>query len=81
MNVRNIRIKRVMRWDDTIRTLRLCRVMWERGTVGDGQGYSSKLSFALTPKLFRWEREWAGWIVTILGIRIHHKRSYGGIFA
>jgi hypothetical protein len=61
------------------RILRLFRVMWIRGTVGDGHGYSAKLSLALRPALFGFHREWQQFFVTVLGVRVHFQRSYGGI--
>lgn len=72
------RWKRVMRYDPGNRLLRIGRVMWERGTVGDGQGYSVKLSLGLRPTLFRWLREGDGWLLTVAGVRLHYRRSYGG---
>ena len=65
------------------------RFYWNTGTVGDGRGYSTKLSAKLL-----WEPRdlWIGvyWhkkdeslfvyicFVPLLPIRIHYKRSYGG---
>ena len=76
---RDLRFKRVMRWDTGFLCYRLCRVMWERGTVGDGKGYSVKLSIALGPKIISW-RWWDGREIeaTVLGLRLHYQRSYGG---
>lgn len=78
----NLRIKKVMRLDTIQRHFRLFRIMWERGKVGDGNGYSAKLSVGLEPQISRWERQ-AGtdWLVTVVGVRVHYCRSYGGIFA
>lgn len=75
-----VRFKWVIRYDPGNRLLRIGRVMWERGTVGDGQGYSVKLSLGLRPTLFRWRREGDGWLLTVLGVRPHLRRSYGGRF-
>lgn len=58
--------------------VRLFRLMWTRGTVGDGKGYSCKLSFAVRPTLFRFRREYGGWLLTLLGVRVHYERDYGG---
>jgi len=73
----------IFRVDTIQRFLRVARVVWERGTVGDGAGYSAKLSFALDPQMFRWfERDAAtDWRFTLLGVRVHYCRSYGGRFA
>lgn len=73
------------------RRLCLTRLRWERGTVGDGEGYSVKLSLSLG---WKWQDLWVGlfikpeytgWIAYLcllpcLPIRIHYQRSYGGIF-
>lgn len=75
--MKNLRFRRVMRFDEIQKHLRLFRIMWERGEVGvPNGGYSAKLSVGLMPKLFH--REDGRW--TILGLRIHYCRSYGGIF-
>ena len=75
-----IKVKRVLRFDEIQRHFRLFRVLWQRGTVGDGSGYSVKLSFALTPKLFLWHRDArTDRLCVFLGIRVHYVRSYGGI--
>lgn len=75
--MRNLRFKRVMRFDEIQRHFRLFRVMWEVGTVGDGKGYSAKLAVGLMPKLFHWDDG----RLTIIGVRVHYCRSKGGIFA
>lgn len=75
-----MRLKWIGRYDPGLRALRLGRALWERGTVGDGNGYSAKLSLALHTKLFRW-RHWDGreWCLTLAGVRVHYQRAYGGI--
>lgn len=75
------RFKRVMRLDHQGRVFRICRWIWERGVVGDGNGYSAKLSLGLEPRVFRWERSSNSCRVTILGLRLHYRRAYGGRFA
>jgi hypothetical protein len=77
----HLRFKRVMRCDSRQRMLRLCRWVWQRGVVGDGQGYSSKLSLALRPAPLSWHKERDGWLLTVAGVRVHYKRSWGGIDA
>lgn len=74
-----MKIKSVFRYDRESSMLRLFRIVGERGSTGFG-GYSWKLSAALRPALFRFNRELEGWILTVLGLRIHYKRSYGGRF-
>jgi hypothetical protein len=77
----DLRIKRVMRYDEIQGHFRLFRVMWEVGIVGDGQGHSNMLSVAVQPKLFLFDRiSPCSWMLVILGVRIHRKRSFGGIF-
>lgn len=76
----NLRFKTVLRVDH-MRHFRLFRIMWERGTVGDGSGYSAKLAVGLLPRLYRYERSWKhDRSITLLGLRIHYRRSYGGVF-
>lgn len=71
----------ILRLDPRARIYRLARFVWERGPVGDGNGYSSKLSVALSPGMFRVRRsDLHEWTLTILGLRWHHIRSYGGKF-
>lgn len=79
----SLRFKSVLRFDEIQKHLRLFRLMWERGTPGvPGGGYSAKLAIGLRPRLFEREREYGkAFLFTILGLRIHYSRSYGGIFA
>jgi len=71
--------RRIFRYDPDNRLLRLFRVTWQRGTVGDGKGYSNKLTLGLRPRLFGFRREYGGWLLTLFGLRLHYDRSYGGI--
>lgn len=71
--------KLVLRYDPTNKLLRICRAMWTRGEFGEG-GYSAKLSLGLHPVLFRWRREFSGWSLSILFLRLHYMRSFGGRF-
>lgn len=74
-----LRVKWVGRYDPSARMVRLGRIMWERGTIGDGEGYSAKLSLALRPVLFGWSRTaYPEWMLTVAGLRIHYQRAYGG---
>lgn len=80
----DLRCKWVFRRDEIQGFFRLLRVMWERGTPGKpGGGYSAKFSVALSPTLFSFiERDAiTDWRITVLGIRLHYCRSYGGRFA
>lgn len=76
-----MRIKPVMRLDTSWPKFRLARLMWERGTVGDGIGYSAKLAVALRPRLFQVKRSYDGWRVVVLGLELHMARSWGGTFS
>ncbi len=76
-----LRLKTVFRRDEIQGHYRLFRVMWERGTVGDGRGYSNMVSVALDPRLFVWNRCYGSWLLVLCGLRLHRKRSFGGIFA
>lgn len=75
-----MQLKPVMTWSAEERKARLFRVMWERGTVGDGKGYSAKLAASLVLKLAEWKRYADGWRVTVIGLSLHYRRSYGGRF-
>jgi|SRR5947209_147364 len=71
------------------RRLVLTRIYWNRGTPGDGKGYSAKFTVSLC---WQWRDLWvglslkperAGWIAWLcllpcLPIRFHLLRSYGG---
>ena len=77
----NLRYKTVMRRDNIQEFLRLWRIMWERGTPGDGKGYSAKFTVGLIKKAFAYQRDArTDWIVILAGIRLHYSRSYGGTF-
>lgn len=72
--------------------LHVARFTWDRGNVGDGKGYSSKLSIKVQVV---WRDLWIGaywtteefravtvWVCLLpcLPIRIKYVRSYGGRF-
>lgn len=78
---KSMKLKPVFTWSSMERCLRLFRITWVRGVVGDGNGYSAKLSLALEPRLFSYVAAESNWIVTFIGVRVHYARSYGGIFA
>ena len=78
----NLRFKSVLRYDEIQGHFRLFRVMWETGVVGAGAGHSNMISVAVQPTMFKWERLCAtSWCLVLCGVRIHRKRSFGGIFA
>lgn len=79
-------LKLFITWDGK-RLLRLGRLVYHRGTPGDAAGvtygdnkpgYSAKISLALTPTLFRWRPGDFGWVLVVCGVRIHHRKSFGG---
>lgn len=75
----NRRVKWVGTADRVGRIVRLFRVIGTVGTVGDGKGYSTKFSVGLAPVLFGLDREYQGWTLFVLGVRLHWQRAYGGI--
>ena len=79
MRWHTFRCRWIGRYDDRQRLVRIGRAVWQRGKVGDGKGYSVKLSLGLRPRLWQFRREMFGVIVTALGVRVHYARSYGGI--
>lgn len=73
-------MKTVFRYDPRQLKFRVFHILWQNGHVGDGNGYSAKLAFAIRPIIFRWEIESFGWRLILLGVDIHYLRTYGGIF-
>lgn len=72
--------KSVFTWDRQRLKVRLFRLLWIVGTVGDGSdGYSNKLSVAICPAILGFERGYNEWRLSVLGLQIHRVRSYGGI--
>lgn len=74
-----MRLKIVNRYAPTERTYRLCRFLWERGTRGERGWYSAKFSVALRPSLFHFGTGYGEWFLTVLGVRMHYQRAYGGV--
>lgn len=74
-----MRFKRVLRYDRRLRMIRLFRLLYEKGERGRKGWYSAKLSLAIWPKLLHWRTDLWEWEFTILGVRVHSLRSYGGI--
>lgn len=73
--------KSVMRLDSSWPKLRLFRVMWQgpQKTAG-GWPVSHKFAVAFRPRLFRFQREFDGWRLVVLGIEMHRQSSHGGRF-
>ena len=59
--------------------LRLAQATWTRGNVGDGRGYSRKVSLGLYPRLIGIRREFGSLFVYLCGVRLHIETSFGGI--
>lgn len=77
-----MRVRPLFIHDPEQHKVRLVRVIWDVGTVGDGRGYSRKMTFALRRKLFAWNtfaRE--DWRIVILGFEVHSMTSWGGHYA
>ena len=76
-----MKFKRIMRWDSREKKLRLFRIIWNRGEVGDGKGFSACFSVALVRKLFKFDTTIYDQVrVVIFGLSLHYMRSYGGKF-
>jgi len=76
-----MKIKPILRFDPGQKLVRIARITRIVGTPGDGKGYSTKTTIALTPRLFGFGRSWDAWFLILAGIRIRHVVSFGGIFA
>ncbi len=73
-----MRFKKVMRYDDRFAMLRIGRFLF-RPRADWGGHYSAKLSLAVWPKLFKFERGFHEWDVTFLGVRFHYLGTGGGM--
>lgn len=75
-----MKFKKIMTISKRERKVRLFRLIWERGIMGQG-GYSAFLSFGLMPKIWQWNRNSPSEaLFVIFGIVFHYRRSYGGRF-
>lgn len=74
----SFRARWIGRYDPHGRVLRIARLVWQRGVVGDGDGYSTKLTVALRPSLFSFRGQRDDWCLTLAGLRLHLRRAYGG---
>lgn len=78
-----MRYQSVFTWSASERKIRLFRIIWEhRGSqIGlDPMAYSAMVSFSLVPRIYRNEPVLFGFDVSVLGLRIHYQRNYGGRF-
>ncbi len=75
-----MKFKWVFRYDATERKFRLFRLIWVNGQVGDGAGYSGKIAVSLLLKLFSCSVDYDRWRLTIFGVSVHKRLSYGGVF-
>lgn len=62
------------RYDPRQRIVRLLRL------VG-GRGPWWQFTVALAPRLYQFVPQWDGWFLTVLGVRLHWRRSFGGVTA
>lgn len=58
----------IWRHDPSLHLVRVC--------VYEGTDNPFKLSLGLHRKLFRWETQFGGFFLTLLGIRVHYRRNY-----
>lgn len=70
-------VKWVGTWSPQERMVRVARLVWSRGFMTMG-GYTAKVSVGLRPALFSAHSDCDGWRLTLLGVRLHYQRSYGG---
>jgi hypothetical protein len=75
-----MKLKPVFRYDPHQHKLRLFRLLWTRGLVGDGKGgHSAKLAISFVAHAFGFQYDkHFGWRITVMGLQVHHLRSYGG---
>jgi len=76
-----MKIKKVMSCDASRLLYRIGRIVWQKGCVGDGKGFSAKISLALTPLFFKKKFSFNERELCIFGVRIHYVKSYGGILS
>lgn len=62
------------------RRIVLCRIKWETGTRMQKGWHDNKFSISLVSRIWNFTPELWGWCITIVGVRLHHKRAYGGHF-
>jgi hypothetical protein len=72
-----LKVKWIGRYDPGPKWLRLCRIMWRF----EAPGYRRKISITLCRCLFRFERDYAGWMLTLLFVRLCYERAYWGLFS
>ena len=69
----------INRYSQSEKKLRVLRVLYANGLNSLVKGwFSAALSVSFVEKLFGWERGFAEWRVTILGIQLHWQRHFGG---
>ncbi len=85
MKIHHLKFRRIMRWDSTLRKLRMFRVVWQRGEWGmktpSGRciPYSFALTIGLRPALFSYRRESDQLRMTTLGVAVNYHWSAGGV--
>ena len=82
-----MKLKWINRYDELAKRRRICTLTGCKGTVGDGKGYSWKLTLSLCDKPLYTNRNQYSYVLTgrreyALGrIMLSYSRSYGGIYA
>lgn len=71
-------LKWVWRWSPSERKLRIVRFIRWVGVVGDGKGHSTMHTLSLAPAIYRVERGGHDFALTLLGVRYHWQRRWGG---
>jgi hypothetical protein len=72
-----MKIRWIGRYDPTCRMLRLMRILW--GRHPRDPGHQNAISTAVRPALWSFHRECDGWLLTVLGVRLHYKRHPRGV--
>lgn len=75
-----MKVERILTYSPEEAKVRVLRVVWTRGKVGDGAGYCSKLTFNIVNRIVGFERGFHSWRFTLCGLQMHYDRSYGGIW-
>jgi hypothetical protein len=74
-----LRFKYLGIWSAREKKLRICKWTWATGKNPRVDGWhSSSFRISLWPKIFHFSSEYGGWAITIIGIRFHRKKAYGG---
>lgn len=68
-----MKIKTVFRWDSDGKILRIFRCGWNKKKIGHAHYLQAKVSFAITPRLFFFEKGCCNEVrLTLFGLRFHY---------